>query len=249
MNAERPKEPTDAIRAGRAFVELFKDDPSVRAGLARAQLKLRLFGAGLSALHPFLQCHQSLVGVGIAAAEAQFHKARQRAMREADRDFAVDLAKLKSEWEATYGRDCPESWHDIVRELGSTKYGTEKAIAGEYSEDVAFIWIEAERLQLKRQPGGCPSLFSDGKTPTGGDAVSAGNGDEKTGCVSDEPLSKVDSPAQFAKRLDLSNGRKFTRLFKDGKLTGEFIDNKNYRLHLRHLPATDPESPAYEPSK
>lgn len=56
----------------------------------------------------------------------------------------------------------------------------------------------------------------------------------------DDPLSGIDSPLQFGKRLGLSGGsRQFVRMWNANKLSGQKIDSKNYRLYLRHLPDDD----------
>lgn len=51
---------TNAIRAGRAFVELFADDTKLVRGLRSAERKLRAFGASISRLG------RQMVGLGAA---------------------------------------------------------------------------------------------------------------------------------------------------------------------------------------
>jgi TP901 family phage tail tape measure protein len=123
-----------AIRAGRAFVELFADDSKLVRGLKRAQAKLRAFGAGIKSFGTRLLGVGTAAAAPLAAAVSVFTRfsdrmAEVRAITGASED---DFQRLE-ETAKRLGRTTSFSASQVaegMKFLGMAGFSTEQILAG-----------------------------------------------------------------------------------------------------------------------
>lgn len=129
---------TGAIRAGRAFVEIFTDDTKLQKGLKTASQRMRAFGASVSAIG------QKLLALGAAGAGA----------------FAVtikaasDLQEVMSKFDTVFGEqaEAAKKWGDeFAAQVGRSKRQVAEFLAGSQDLFVPLGFDPQRAQELSKQ--------------------------------------------------------------------------------------------------
>ena len=141
------------IQAGKAFVDLMKKDPEFNAGMARAQLKLRLF----SHLCRHIVLHHGELLSPVIAVWTDFIRQREAIALEARKEMEEVRRQINDEWRRLSGEDAPnsiEDWEALARRVGIP---TETILEGKWTpravEPIARGYFQSLRDQASRDTG------------------------------------------------------------------------------------------------
>lgn len=137
-----------AIRAGRAFVELFADDSKLVRGLKRAQAKLAAWGASITAMGKGLIA-AGLVGLAPLAGATKLFSDMGSALQDASERTGIAVEDLSAlQFAAEQSGASFEDLEKAIRHMQKEGFGERAEDVGHLADQIAALESPAQQTQL-----------------------------------------------------------------------------------------------------